>query len=218
MDHTRHSGIFNVSEMDITLIGTGGIGAITAVVLAKMGIQFMTCIDDDVIEDVNLPTQFFPINNLGDNKAYAATHVAKQFSDELVTHTIAERVDTKTMPPRLTASVIISAVDSITSRKDIWQVVRKAWFEYYIDARMGAEVFQAYIVPSKDNEWYTELLETQTEDNTPDDPCTMKATIYTAALASGHLGWLIKQIATGGTIPRTFIHDINACNITTIGG
>lgn len=217
MDHTRHSGIFDVSEMDVTLIGTGGIGALTAVVLAKMGIRFMICADDDRIEDVNLPTQFFPVNRLGDNKAYAATDLAKEFSDELTTLTIPNRITVKTKPARITANVIISAVDSITSRKEIWKVVRKSWFEYYIDARMGAEVFQAYIVDNKDNEWYTDMLDAQTEDNTPDDPCTMKATIYTAALASGALGWLVKQMSIDAPLPRVYIHDINECNITTIG-
>ena len=49
----------------VTVIGAGGIGAATCLALAKMGVPFFTIIDDDVVSDVNMPTQLHRLADLG---------------------------------------------------------------------------------------------------------------------------------------------------------
>ncbi len=61
MEHTRQSGILNASRLTVTIIGAGGIGALTAVVLSKLGIGYLTLFDDDYVDTVNLATQFFRV-------------------------------------------------------------------------------------------------------------------------------------------------------------
>jgi len=206
-------GIFDASQISVTLIGTGGIGAITAIVLSKMGVETIALYDPDIVDDVNLPTQFFRLDDLTDFKVDAAGLAVEEFSDDTTVIANAHRVDSQTNPLELSANVIISAVDSIQSRKDIWKVAREAWFECYLDARMAAETFQLYAVSPMDMAWYTNMLNRQTDENTPDLPCTEKATIYTAAFAAGHIAHAVKEIALGRSLPHAVIHDINARRI-----
>jgi hypothetical protein len=46
------------------------------------------------------------------------------------------------------------------------------------------------------------------EDDVPELPCTEKATIYTAAVAAGHIAATVKNIITGGPTPHLITHHI----------
>ena len=211
MDHTRHIGIFDASQKTVTLIGAGGIGAITAVVLAKMGVSELIIYDDDMVEDVNLPTQFYPISALHSDKVDAACKLVYQFSDETYPGHVLGRYGADRMAH---TDIVISAVDSIASRKAIWAGLKDdcSW-DWYIDARMGAETFQASIVSGEDSGWYHRNLALQDDSRIPDLPCTSKATIYTGALAAGHIGWIVRRIVTGEPLPKKIVHDLNAISL-----
>jgi molybdopterin/thiamine biosynthesis adenylyltransferase len=207
MDHTRHIGIFDASGLNVTLIGAGGIGALTAVVLAKMGVSYLTVYDDDTVDDVNLPTQFFQIEDLGKNKTHAVADLARNYSDEITVQAYPTRFDDQA-PGLYGSDLIISAVDSITSRQKILKAVNGLDWDYYFDARMGAEIFQLYVVKKGDELWYQKGLMSIDESDVKEAPCTMKATIYTAAIAAGHIGAAVRKYITGGTLPRLISHNI----------
>ena len=58
MNHNRHVGIFQVPpHFSVHIVGAGGLGAMTALVLAKMGVRLMTVCDDDIVSEQNIPTQ-----------------------------------------------------------------------------------------------------------------------------------------------------------------
>jgi hypothetical protein len=79
---------------------------------------------------------------------------------------------------------------------------------------MGAEVFHLYAVKKGDHEWYERMLSQQSDATVPDLPCTAKATIYTGAIAAGHLGHAVKEVSLGNDLPHAMIHDINGRRIT----
>src|SRR5512142_363859 len=147
MDHTRHSAIFDASRLSATVIGAGGIGAATILALAKMGVPFFTIIDDDTVDDVNLPTQLHRLSDLGRPKAEAVADMISEFSDDLVSvETKHQRVDGSQV---MIDNIIISCVDSITARQNIWKEVQAGTNQLYLEARMGAEVFQLHCVDPK---------------------------------------------------------------------
>ena len=82
MDHLRHSGIFNASRFPITLIGAGGIGAITGIVLAKMGVPVLNVYDGDTVDPVNIATQFYRTSDIGSAKPFALKQIIEEFSDD----------------------------------------------------------------------------------------------------------------------------------------
>ena len=219
MDKTRQMDIVNAQLLnmaDVTMIGTGGIGAATALALAKLGIPRMYLYDDDTIEDVNIPTQLLKVTDIGVAKVLSVGNTLKEFSDEISGTASNSRVQEDTKLPD--AMFTISSVDSITSRKTIWEAVKASSSRWYLDARMGAEVFQLYTVDTADSGWYADHLDTLNEDDVPEEPCTAKATIYTAFIAAGHIAHQVKRVIMNQSVPRVLIHDIQQLALISPGG
>jgi len=208
MDHTRHLGIYDASNLSVVLVGSGGIGAITALTLAKMGVRYLAVYDDDEVSEVNLPTQLHKVKELGTKKVYALSEVLHEFSDEVDLFPVSERVTPDT---RFEAGIVISAVDSIQARKDIWQAVDHSNVLWYLDARMGAEEFQMKVVDMQDPASvvrYDREIAREDDANIPDAPCTMKATFYCANLAAAMIGRTVRMIATGITPPYRYVQNL----------
>lgn len=195
IDHTRHSGIFNASSVSVTLIGAGGIGAITGITLAKMGVPYIHIYDDDRVDEVNIATQFHKVSDIGTPKVEALTKAMVEYAG-IEPQTSELRVDKDTV---FETQFVISAVDSITARKGIWEAVKSSKPRVYLDARMGAEQFQLYTIPMAVPDkvaMYDELMQRSSDDLIPDAPCTSKATIFTANIAAGFLGRAVRLLIT----------------------
>jgi molybdopterin/thiamine biosynthesis adenylyltransferase len=214
MDHTRHSALFSIKDVSVTLIGCGGIGASTALVLAKMGLGYLNLLDGDTVDDVNLATQFHRLSDVGRSKVDAVTDMIKAFSDDTDVLSAPYRVERDAI---LCGEFIISAVDSITARKDIWYAVKKSSSHYYIDARMAAEEAVIHFIDLKsDYRWYENILDSQTEDNVAQDVCTAKATIYCSAIIAGMIGSAIKTVSIGEHQAKMTIFNIRRNTLTVI--
>lgn len=207
MDHTRHADLFRAEDVSVTLIGAGGIGAATALTLAKMGVGSLTVWDDDTISEVNLPTQLHKLSDLGRPKVHALNQLVCEFSDDTSFVPVFDRV----VPIAnwgLDDYIVISAVDSITARKGIWEVVKQGNVRWYLDSRMAAEEFHLFTVDMKKYSWYEQMLDAEDDSSVPELSCTAKATFYTSSIASGRIGLAIKRIAMGQKNPRVFIYNI----------
>lgn len=214
MDHLRHSDLFDVSDLSISLVGCGGIGAASALVLSKMGVDGLVLYDGDTVDEVNLPTQFHRLSDLGRSKADAVADLVAEFSDDTIVEAWPKRI---TGEDALHDRIVISAVDSIQARKDIWQAVKNGRVRWYLDARMAAEEFHLFRVDMKgDISWYDAMLAGEDDAHVPDLACTAKATIYCAAIAAGQIGMAVKAIATGEEFPRILIHNIRRTVLTAI--
>jgi len=210
IDHTRHMGIFDVSKLDVILMGAGGIGALTAITLGKMGVGSMEIFDDDYVDPVNIATQFHTVSDIGKRKSETVTHHVVDFGNQQVKG-YCSRVSQDLILRQ--ADVYISTVDSIISRQGIWQSILNSNIfapmqGFYLDARMGAEIFEMFVVDLANCYWYEHHLLESSDSDMPDLPCTSKATIYTAAIAAGHIGATVRRIVTGQQQPGFLQHDI----------
>lgn len=220
MDMTRQYDLIDpmaLEWVDVTVIGTGGIGSATLIALAKMGIQYFYVYEDDLVEGVNIPSQLLRVSDIGKPKAQAVVEIAKLLAGEVHGLIRPSRVRASTVLPP--SAITISAVDSINARKAIWQAVSKSEIRWYLDARMGAEMFQLYTVDMTvaDN-WYLKYILSLQEDEVPEDPCTARATIYTAFMAAGHIAHQAKRIIMGQDVPKVIIHDIANMKLLFPGG
>lgn len=207
MDHLRHSAIFNASHLTVALIGAGGIGSLTGIVLAKMGVAAISAYDYDQVSSENVPTQFYALSDVGKDKAVVLAGMMAALGDPSETEFRAYKHPI-TSDCKVMATVVISAVDSIRSRQAIFQAISCRW---YLDARMASEEFHLYALPMFECEAaarYRAELFALRDGDIPDEPCTSKATIYTAAIAAGHLGAAVKQIAVGERPPHYLYHNI----------
>ncbi|MCL4561887.1 MAG: ThiF family adenylyltransferase [Chloroflexi bacterium] len=102
MNHLRHSALFDASDIGITLIGAGGIGALTGIVLAKMGVGSLILFDGDRVDEVNIATQFHHLDQIGLLKVDAARQKRCAFRRSLVTCSSEDTYNIRTLG--LTAS------------------------------------------------------------------------------------------------------------------
>ena len=213
MDHYRHSSIFNAHSLDITLIGCGGIGATTALALAKMGVGRLDLWDADYVSSINLATQLHALSEVNNSKVEAVERMLAEFADDTEVNAIGHHVNGS---HGVFGSVIISAVDSIEARKEIWQAVLLGGCTYYLDARMASEELHVYCVSMENPTWYDDMLAAEDDTNVIDEPCTSKATIYCSFLAGAIIGKTVKQIVTNVQPPRIFIQNLRNDALTVI--
>jgi molybdopterin/thiamine biosynthesis adenylyltransferase len=206
LNHVRHAAIFDATRLSVSIIGCGGIGAATALAISKMGVPYVTLIDDDVVSEANLPTQLHKLSALGMPKVQAVAEMIAEFSDDLaVVDTQQRRIDGS---EPLSDQVIISCVDSIQARQDIWKSVQAGKCQLYLESRMGAEEFQLHCVDPKDAAWYDKFINSQSDADILDAPCTSKATFFCGMLAAASISAVVKAFIVGDQLPHKIAHNI----------
>lgn len=151
----------------VHLIGAGGINNSVGSVLAKMGIREIHIWDDDVLEERNCPTEVAYSYRMAGNYKIDAMADAIRYLMETNPHCrLGTHMDVPVGTPgcthcfdigdnllrvyahygRVTANtqlsgVVISGVDSMASRKVIWQAVQQNFIDVplYIDGRSAGE-------------------------------------------------------------------------------
>lgn len=215
-DRTRFSGLFDAQQRMVTLIGVGGIGSLLAITLAKMGFH-LNLFDDDIVSPENTGTQFYGDSQVGQPKLEAISDALRLYVPDTFVYCNQGRIG---VPPlvgeygcnMLQGQIVISGVDSIQARKDIWQVLtynNRPAFDWYIDLRMGLLDLYAFVVDSRDTAWYEQELALVNDELLGSLPCTSKATYFTAAGASCLAGIICKRILLGEALPRRYALNIN---------
>jgi molybdopterin/thiamine biosynthesis adenylyltransferase len=194
----------------VTVIGAGGIGSPVALALAKMGCRSLTLYDPDVVEPHNLPNQFYRLRDVGRPKVEALAELLGEFAASDV------RAVPETVAGQPLQGMVISGVDSMESRKRIWQesVRFRAAVPLYIDARMGAQVCRVLTVRPVDPDdvrWYEATLYPDEEAN--EEPCTARAIIYTALGLASLVANQVKRHALGEDYERDLLVDFATMSV-----
>lgn len=204
---TRQADLIPESVMGvpITIIGAGAIGGWTALSLVKMGFCNLTVIDYDTIEIENMSSQFYRMSDIGQAKVQALYELVEEFTG----------VEINTCNDRYTAAkiggIIISAVDNMEVRKNIWAANKNNPFtQLVIDPRMGAEVALMYAMnPNEEKDILAYEKTLYSNEEAVQERCTAKATIYTANLLAGMVVKTVKDFTVSQEYPRTLSWDIS---------
>jgi molybdopterin/thiamine biosynthesis adenylyltransferase len=218
MNHVRHSNIYSIpGYFQVGLVGAGGLGATTALTLAKMGVQQMTVWDGDVVSEENIATQLHKWRDVGVPKVFALQQTLEEFSDEIIFDPRPERVNETSAFPRF--NLLISAVDSIMARKLIWDAIyRGVKPGFYCDMRMAAEEFQVFVLDMNDKNAvhkYAYMLESLSDDDVPELTCTEKATFHCSLAAAGHIGAILRNIVRREQKSARIVHYIPRFQVLT---
>jgi len=101
---------------------------------------------------------------------------------------------------------VISAVDSMASRKTIWQSVKKQpQVQLYIDARMGLETLIVHSV-RRSSRTYAKSLHSDSVGL--QEPCTARTICYTPLMASAVICNLVKRYVNDEDIPEQIVIDM----------
>lgn len=143
LDYSDQSKIFDAKTWGwpVHLIGAGGITNMLGLILAKMGVREIHVWDDDVLEARNCPTEVaYSYQMVGHPKVEAmAEAIAHLMGDNTKVYQHQERVTAETeLPP----GVVVCGVDSMASRKVIWENVKNNFWNVplFIDGRSAGEV------------------------------------------------------------------------------
>ena len=192
MNFLRQLDILNPDMIvyPITIIGVGGIGSLTAWILAKMGCGEITLYDPDVVEEHNLPNQFYRLGDVDKLKVIAVKENILEFAEtklRIIPELFKDQESLK--------GIVISGVDSMKARQDIWKKIRyNLNIPLYLDARMGGETLQVFTVkPSQleDIESYENNLFSDEESS--DLPCSAQSIIYSVAVLGGLIASQVKK-------------------------
>ena len=182
-------------------------GSFVTLTLAKMGLSKISVYDDDVIEEHNMPNQFYPISAMGGTvkKVHSLYGMVYGFTGRKIGHTA--RKYTKYSP----SHIIISAVDSIETRRALWKLIKPHMFkkggtELYIDTRMGGEYMRVFTISKKEDiAQYEKTLIREGEYL----PCTAKTIVYNVVTVAGLVAYVIKAYLTKrGRFPKQIIFDM----------
>lgn len=197
---TRQSDLINQDLLakKIGVVGAGAIGSFTCLSLAKMGCDMLTVWDDDKVTAANMNCQFYRINDIGCDKVTALNSLVHDFTGIEITP-IKQRVIAS---HAMDSYLVISAVDSMQARMDIFKACQAGLTRYLIDPRMSAEYAQLHVVDlssAEDIEHYKGTLYSDAE--AVQERCTAKSTIYTANLLSGYVVKVVKSVLCNTPYP-----------------
>jgi len=182
MRSERYDGIIasdRLRQSACTIIGVGAIGRQAALQLAAMGVGTITLVDFDVVEEVNLGTQGYLLEDIGKSKVQATAEMMQRLNPAVTIEQINQRF-TRRMPIHAT---VFCCVDSINTRRHIWNGIQHD-VQLFIDARMAAEVLRVITVgDSISGDRYPSTLFSQAA--ALQQSCTARSTMYCANIAAG---------------------------------
>ena len=175
----------------ILIVGAGGIGSHTALALARMGYHNLTIYDDDVVDTHNLSSQGFDYRDIGKPKVQAVRSKILAAVRAVVTvHN--KKVMSNT---NLTGyDIVILAVDNMQARREIILKAAADGVPFIINPAMGGEYMSMDIIQDGFSEYAANL---HTDENSVQESCTSRATIYTTLLIGGTICKAVKDITMG---------------------
>ena len=177
-----------IAPLRIAIIGAGGIGVPAALCLAKMGVQSLHIWDMDRVGPENVGPQMYGKRVVNRPKTVALGTFLKDQADwcDLSMHNEMFREQEGFFDD---FDVVVSAVDSLEVRKEIWQSIRKDSRALLVDPRMGAEVLTVFsVIPADDELWYPATLEGEAIE----EQCTAKATFHNGLVAGAMVAQAVK--------------------------
>jgi molybdopterin-synthase adenylyltransferase len=167
-----------IADVRATVIGVGAIGRQVALQLAAIGVPQIQLIDFDTVELSNLTTQGYRIGQVGLSKVMALLVDLQNIGPDLKVLPVDERW----RPSIETGGVIFCCVDSMTSRKAIWEGTHEK-VDFWADGRMLGEVMRILTAVDRGgHDHYAETLFDESE--TEPGRCTARSTIYCASIAA----------------------------------
>jgi hypothetical protein len=207
-DFSDQTGFFNPAGFAdvLTVIGCGGIGASILPTLVTMGFSRYVLWDDDVVEPRNIASQLlFAPSDLYRHKVEVAREYLLKYGATDV-QIVSRRFTAK---DRLESGVVISGVDTMAARQQIWKAVKRSDASLYLDGRIGGEHFTLLTVEPFDGDWY-EADWLFDDEEAAELPCTLRAVVYPAVALGAEIAALLAGWSRGEIVPKRLDHHLGS--------
>ena len=156
----------------ISVIGLGGIGSFLIQGLAMMGWHKVIGYDSDVIEDHNLSTTCYPLDETGNAKKDSAQGLFQRYSEDWQEFV---PKDNFTPDDKPTPKMVV-CTDDMESRRMVYNKrLQQDNPHFFIDMRMGATSVELVTVTFGNDNYLETWVPTHT---IPPAPCSMKHTVF----------------------------------------
>lgn len=212
--HLRQTGLIDPSNlaMPITMIGAGGIGSWTALILTKMGVQNLTVIDFDKVEEINLGSQLYTLTSIGQTKVEALKELLLLLTGSFIT-TLPMTLGSTDRDKLDQAEIVISAVDNMATRLILFELLTST-NKLFIDGRMAGNVIQLFIVHMNNPEELAAYQQTLfSDEQAVHIPCSERAVVYNTSIIAGLIADLVARHANGKVLPSTIEVDLANFNL-----
>lgn len=202
-NYKRQIAIFDPSKHEdakVVVIGAGNIGSHTALALCRMGIKNFTLVDFDTVEEHNLSSQAYTVQD-----AHDELYKVDALKMQMLTVNPDITIVTTTQPYQKAGvtvdadTIIVSAVDSMHTRKAICEMIKDTGC-MVVDGRMGGGQIEVHA--QRASEWGATLV-----DEADSDPCGARYISYTSYIIAGLIANTIKRHLQGQRFPyRILMH------------
>ncbi len=218
-DFTDQLRIFDprAHAFQLTMIGIGGIGASALPTLVTLGLDEFVLWDPDRVEERNVASQLlFTPDDVGKRKVNVAKRYLMAYgAQQVVKHRrLFSREDRDTLD-----GIVISAVDSMAARREIWGAVKyNGLVPLFMDGRIGGELCVLCTIDPCDPdsvEWYEEFMLFDDAEAEP-LPCAERAIVYPAVTLGAVMAAQITRFARGHELQRLFNGNLECLGFETV--
>ena len=200
--HKRSIDIIHPEKLNfpIHILGAGGVGSWTALLLAKMGCQNISIYDFDRVEDHNVASQYFKESQLGHQKTKAlAYNVLEQTGIKLFAFNA--EFEQNIAPEK--EELVIITVDSMKRRAELAEMFKNRNV-YIIDSRMGGLQLEIYC--NKAINYPKTIVDPELVDR---ERCTERAISFNCAVISGLIANYVRLYADNKIEEGSIIFGFN---------
>lgn len=217
MDYSRQNNIFNPANQKskIIIIGAGSVGSLTAFALAKTGFKDITCIDDDIVEEANIPCQIYSIKDIGLPKVGALKQMLLDYAN-LEINAVPKKVEEGFEFEVDSNTIVIVTIDNMEGRKLIYNAL-KDYPIRYIDSRMGGLGYSIYSMDFSDTSGKLTRYEKSLELETVDLPCGEKSICPAVMSLASEVANIVLKIDKEEKYPFVIKRSLGSYNILNSG-
>lgn len=194
MINQRSEGIVNnFNKYTYHIFGCGAIGSSTTLQLVRMGAESIVLYDMDKVEDANIGVSQYDNSHITLPKTTALKAICKSINPDVRVLEVQGEFNHPRQYKYTTKDIAILGFDSMKTRlyavKCILSISQP---DYLIDARMGSQTLQQYVIP---NPTLSQYKKTWYSDEKGDsEPCNAKATSYCSNMIGSFICDTIKKI------------------------
>jgi hypothetical protein len=168
-----------LANLTITVIGVGAIGRQVALQLAAIGARRLQLVDFDSVDETNITTQGYLVEDVGVPKVSALAQTISKLDGSVQVDVVQDRF----RPMNSVGQAVFCCVDSIETRAAIWRSVsRRA--EFWADGRMLGEAIRVLVAADDSGRSHYPTTLFAGSEAQP-GRCTARSTIYSANIAAG---------------------------------
>lgn len=182
-------------QLEVAVVGVGAGGRPCALTLGAIGINKLTLIDPDTIEEHNCSLQGYPVWDVERPKVESLWEdIERVLGPAHWIDGYRQRDKSENWnilrSGKIRPHIIICGVDSMEVRKDLWTWVRSECpsCRLFLDGRMSAETVRVLAIPMNNGEARDRYaVSLYTDEEAFQDRCTAVGTMHSAAIAGNML-------------------------------